>query len=88
MCGVLDFDQIGCLQAGLEVFRLRHHLGELRSLRDKISARSLWFVHDSHDAARVPRCVRDRIPVLNCELRPASRGGFKADRRDAAKQPC
>ena len=44
MCGVLDLDQIGCLQLGLKFNRYRHHFEELCSLREKISTPLLWFV--------------------------------------------
>jgi hypothetical protein len=44
MCGVLDFDQIGCLQLGLTFNRYHHRLEELCSPREKTSIRLLWFV--------------------------------------------
>ena len=44
MCGILDFDQIGCLQSGLKSNHYRHHFEELCSLREKISTRLPWFI--------------------------------------------
>ena len=43
MCGVLDFDQTGCLQPGLTFNRYRHHFEKLCSPREKISTRLPWF---------------------------------------------
>jgi hypothetical protein len=88
MCGVFDFHQIGYMQPSLKFYRYRHHFEELCSPREKISTRLPWFVHDSHDAARLPQRVRDRIPFLGCEPGSASRGDVNADRQHAAKQLC
>ncbi len=44
MCSLLDLDQVGCLQPGLQSNRYRHQLEELCSLRENISTRLLWFV--------------------------------------------
>jgi hypothetical protein len=44
MCGVLDFDQTGCLQPGLTFNRYRHNFEESCSPKEKISIRLPWFV--------------------------------------------
>jgi hypothetical protein len=88
MCGVLDFDQIGCLQPGLEFNRYRHHFEELCSLREEISTRLPWFVLILMPLPDCRSACATAFHFLDCEPRPASRGGVKADRRDAAKQPC
>jgi len=44
MCGVLDLDQIGCLQPVLTFDCYCHHFEALCSLREKISTRLPGFV--------------------------------------------